>query len=47
MQNHGNDYQFDLRKNEPVGRTHFHMNGLALRLVLTRRKKGTRKWPIY
>ena len=46
MQNHSNRNEFDLHENEPVGGTHFHMNGFALRLVLTRRQKGTRKWPI-
>ena len=38
--------EFDLHENEPVGGTHFHMNGFALRLVLKQRQKGTRKWPI-
>ena len=33
--------KFDLHENEPVGATHFHMNGFARRLVLT---EG--KWPI-
>ena len=33
-------------KNEPVGGTHFHMNGFARKLVLTQRQKATRKWPI-
>ena len=32
--------EFDLRESEPVGGTHFHMNGFALRLVLKRRQKG-------
>ena len=31
---------FDLHKNEPAGRTHFHMYGFALRLVLKQRYKG-------
>ena len=35
-----------LHENELVDGTHFHMNGFALRLVLTRKQKGTRKWPI-
>ena len=30
MRNHCYENDFDLRENEPVGRTHFHMNGLAL-----------------
>ena len=46
MRNHSNENEFDLHENEPVGGTHFHMNGFALRLVLTRRHKGTRKCPI-
>lgn len=31
---------FDLHENEPVGETHFQMNGLAQRLVL-RQKQWT------
>ena len=46
MQNLSYEKEFDLHENEPVGGTHFHMNGFALRLVLTRRQMGTRKWPI-
>ena len=38
--------EFDLYENEPVGGTHFHMNGFARRLVLTQRQKTTREWPI-
>jgi len=34
-----------LRENEPVGGTHFHMDGFAQRLILTQRQKATRKWP--
>ena len=34
MQNLSYEKQFDLHENEPVGETHFHMNGFALRLVL-------------
>ena len=33
-----------LHENEPVGGTHFHMNGFTRRLVLTPRQKATRKW---
>ena len=44
--NHCYESKFDLHENEPVARTHFHMNGFARRLVLTLRQKGTRKWPI-
>ena len=40
MRNHSNENEFDLHENEPVGGTHFHMNCLALRLVLTPRQKG-------
>ena len=31
---------------ETACRTHFHMKGFALRLVLKQRHKRTRKWPI-
>jgi len=37
-------HENDLLENEPVGGTHFHMNGFAL--VLTERQKASRKWPI-
>ena len=37
---------FDLHENETACRTHFHMKGFALRLVMKRRHKRTRKWPI-
>ena len=30
-------------KNEPVGGTYFHVNGFARRLVLTQRRKASRK----
>ena len=46
MQNHLYENEFDLHEKQHVGGTHFHMNGFALRLVLTRRQKGTQKWPI-
>ena len=46
MQNHSYENEFNLHENEPVGGTHFYMNGFAPRPVLTRRQKGTRKWPI-
>ena len=42
--NYEND--FDLHENETAGRTHFHMKGFAVRLVLKQRHKRTRKWPI-
>ena len=31
------DNEFDLHENEPPGRTHFHMNGFADRLVSRQR----------
>ena len=34
--------QFHFHANQ----SHFHKNGLALRLALKQRHKGTRKWPI-
>ena len=46
MQNLAYENEFDLHENEPAGGTHFHMNGFALRLVLTQRQRETRKWPI-
>ena len=46
MQNHSNENNFDLHENETICRTHFHMNGFALRLVLKQSHKRTRKWPI-
>ena len=42
MRNHSNENEFDLDESELVGGTHFLMNGFALRLILTRRQKGTR-----
>ena len=47
MRNLSFENELNLHENEPVGGTHFHMNGFAIRLVLTRYQKGTRKWPIY
>ena len=38
--------EIDLHENETACRTHFHMKGFALRLVLKQRHKRTRKWPI-
>ena len=35
-----------VKPNEPVGGTHFHINGFAQRLVLIQRQKVTRKWPV-
>ena len=46
MQNYSHENDFDLHENETACRTHFHMKGFALGLVLTQRHKRTRKWPI-
>ena len=46
MRNHSNENEFDLHENGLAGKTHFHMNGFARRLVLIQRQKVTRKWPI-
>ena len=45
VRNHSNENEFDLHENGRAGETHFHMNGFARRLVLTKRQKVTRKWP--
>ena len=46
MQNHSYENDFDLHENETACRTHFHMKGFALRLVLKQMYKRTHKWPI-
>ena len=46
MRNHSYENDFDLHENETACRTHFHMKGFALTLVLKQRHKRTRKWPI-
>ena len=46
MRNHSYQNDFDLHENETVCRTHFHIKGFALRLVVKQRHKRTRKWPI-
>ena len=46
MRNHSYENDFDLHENETARRTHFHMKGFALRLVLKQRYKRTPKWPI-
>ena len=46
MRNNSYENDFDLPENETACRTHFHMNGFALRLVLKQRHKRTLKWPI-
>ena len=45
MRNHSYENDFDLYENETACRTHFHMEGFAIRLVLKQRHKKTRKWP--
>ena len=44
MQNLPYENKFDLHENEPVGATHFHMNGFAQRPVLTQRQKVHVTW---
>ena len=39
VQNHSYENYFDLHENETACRTHFHMKGFALRLVLKQRHK--------
>ena len=46
VSNHSYKNDFDLHENETACRTHFHMKGFVLRLVLKQRHKRTRKWPI-
>ena len=46
MRNHSNENEFDLHENEHASETNFQMNGFAPRLVLRKRQKSTRKWPI-
>ena len=46
VRNHSYEHDFDLHENETACRTHFHMKGFALRLVLKQSHKRTRKWPI-
>ena len=47
MRNHSNGNDFDLHENEPVGGTHIHMNGFALRLVFAQRQKGNSEMAYY
>jgi len=35
--------EFDLYENEPVGETHFQMNGFLQRLLSTQRQNATQK----
>ena len=46
VRNYSNENEFDLNENEHASETNFHMNGFALRLVLKKTQKSTRKWPI-
>ena len=46
MRNHSYENNFDLHENETACRTHFHMKGFAVRLVLKQRYKRHRNWPI-
>ena len=39
MRNYSNENEFDMHENEHVGKTHFHMNGFAPRLVLKQRQR--------
>jgi len=43
VQNVSYENEFDSHENEPLGGTHFHMNGFARRLILTERQEATRK----
>ena len=45
MRNHSYENDFDLHENETECKTHFHMKGFTLRLVLKLRLEGTQKWP--
>ena len=40
VQNLWYENKFDLRENESVGRTHFHVKGFARRFVLKKRQKA-------
>ena len=46
MRNLSYENEYDLHSNGLVSKTHFHMKGFALGLVLTQRQKTARKWPI-
>jgi len=46
VQNLSYENEFDLHENEPVGETHFQMNGLARRLGLTPRQSQLRSGPV-
>ena len=46
MRNHSYENDFDLLENETACKTYYHMEGLALRLILKQRHKRTQKWLI-
>ena len=46
VRNLSDENEYDLHSNGLVSKTHFHMKGFALGLVLKQRQKRTRKWPI-
>ena len=46
MRNLSYENEYDLHSNGLVSKTHFHVKGFALGLVLKQRQKRTRKWPI-
>ena len=47
MQTLSYENEFDLHEKEPARGTHFHLNSVAPRLVLTQKYKVlARKWPI-
>ena len=41
--NHSYEKDFDFHKRQPIGGTHCKVNGFALELVLTQKRKATRK----
>ena len=47
MRNHSYENDFDLHENETACRTHFHMKGFAVRLVLKQRPKRTRNLELF
>ena len=46
MQELSYENEFHLHENEPVGGTHFDMNGFECRLDLKQKQKETRKWAV-
>ena len=47
MPNLSYENEFDVHENVALGGPHFHMKGVALRLVWKQRHKATWKWPIH